>query len=182
LGGGQGGRGQFGGGFPGGAPPFAGQNGGGTNGGFGGPPPGFGGGTGGFGGAPGGGGAGPGGGIFGSPTPGAAVTKLLEQARTGGYRWAAATIGATNGAGFQLASGEPVMAIGGFNGSDPTPTLAQFQKYVHDGKVHYFIASNFGVPGGGRSGTGSTISQWVQANYTSRTVSGVTIYDLSAAK
>ncbi|MEP6623813.1 MAG: glycosyl transferase, partial [Acidimicrobiia bacterium] len=156
------------------------QSGGGQSGG--GPP--------GFGGAPGGGqgltpggasGGGRGAGIFGSPTPGAAITTLLEHARTGGYRWAAATIGATNGAGFQLASGQPVMAVGGFNGSDPTPTLAQFQQYVRDGKVHYFIASNFGVPGGGRSGTGSTISQWVQANYTSRTVSGVTIYDLSTS-
>ncbi len=173
--------GQIGGGFPGGP-----QFGGGTNGGFAGPPPGFNGGQfggrpgGRFGGAP-GGGAGRGGGIFGSPTPGKAVTTLLEHARTGGYRWAAATIGATNGAGFQLASGEPIMAIGGFNGSDPTPTLARFQQYVRAGKVHYFIASNFGVPGGGRSGTGSTISQWVQTNFTSRTVSGVTIYDLSPA-
>ncbi len=173
---------QFGGGTFGGfagAPPQFGPQNGGTNGGFAGPPPQFGGGQ--FGGAPGGGGTGRGAGIFGSPTPGAAITTLLEHARTGGYRWAAATIGATNGAGFQLASGEPVMAIGGFNGSDPTPTLARFQQYVRNGQVHYFIASNFGVPGGGRSGTGSTISEWVQANYTSRTVSGVTIYDLSPA-
>ena len=33
-------------------------------------------------------------------------------------------------AGYQLASGEPIMAMGGFNGSDPTPTLAEFQAYV----------------------------------------------------
>ena len=58
----------------------------------------------------------------------------------------------------------------------------QFQQFVKDGKVHYFISSNFGVPGGGQSGTGTTISAWVQANYTARTVSGVTIYDLSAPK
>ena len=106
----------------------------------------------------------------------------MKKARTGGYRWAAATIGATNGAGFQLTSGQPIMAIGGFNGSDPTPTLAQFKKFVKDEKVHYFISSNFGVPGGGRSGTGSSISAWVQTNYTARTVSGVTMYDLSAPK
>ena len=69
-----------------------------------GPPGGFPGGTAGGTGAGAGGarGATPGGGIFGSPTPGKAVTNLLEHARTGGYRWAAATIGATNGAGFQL--------------------------------------------------------------------------------
>ncbi len=125
---------------------------------------------------------GAGGGIFGSPTPGKAITSLLEHARAGGYRWAAATIGATNGAGFQLASGQPIMAIGGFNGSDATPTLAQFEQYVADGKVHYFISSNFGLPGGGQTGTGTTISQWVQAHFTARTVSGVTLYDLSTPK
>ena len=64
----------------------------------------------------------------------------------------------------------------------PTPTLAQFQRFVKDGKVHYFISSNFGVPGGGQSGTGTTISTWVQAHYRARTVSGVTIYDLSQTK
>ena len=158
-----------------------------------GPPGGFPGGTaGGTGGTPGGGavpggaGGGPtggrGGGIFGSPTPGKAVTTLLEHARTGGYRWAAATIGATNGAGFQLASGQPIMAIGGFNGSDPTPTLAKFKHYVADGKVHYFISSNFGLPGGGQTGTGTTISQWVQSHFAARTVSGVTLYDLAKPK
>ena len=175
-----------GGAFPAGPPP----------GGFtGGPPPGFtggapGGGTGAQGGAAGafaggargGPGGARGGGIFGSPTPGTAVTNLLKRARTGGYRWAAATIGATNGAGFQLASGQPIMAIGGFNGSDPTPTLSRFQQYVSDGKLHYFISSNFGLPGGGRTGTGTTISQWVQSHFTARTVSGVILYDLSNPK
>ena len=39
------------------------------------------------------------------------------------------------------------MAIGGFNGSDPSPTLAQFQEYVADGEIHYFI-------GGGGFGGG----------------------------
>ena len=108
--------------------------------------------------------------VFSSPEPGAAVTKLLRTATSGGYRWAAASVGATNAAGFQLASEASIMAIGGFNGSDPTPTLAEFQRYVRHGDVHYFIASNFGVPGGGQCGTGTTISQWVQANFTSRTV------------
>ena len=54
-----------------------------------------------------------------------------------------------NAAGYQLASDEPVMAIGGFNGTDPAPTLAQFEQYVAEGKIHYFIAS-----GGGGSAVG----------------------------
>ena len=79
------------------------------------------------------------------------------------------------------------MAIGGFNGSDPAPTLAQFQQYVRNGKVHYFIANGrggrgfgggggFGGPGGN---TSSTISTWVSQNFASQTVDGVTIYDLT---
>lgn len=52
------------------------------------------------------------------------VSLLLENAS--GYRWVAATTGSQNAAGYQLASELPVMAIGGFNGSDPAPTLAPF--------------------------------------------------------
>src|SRR5205823_4239060 len=55
---------------------------------------------------------------------------LLLQTDAGDYRWVAATIDANSAAGYELATGEAVMAIGGFNGSDPAPTLAQFQAYV----------------------------------------------------
>ncbi len=77
------------------------------------------------------------------------------------------------------------MAIGGFNGSDPAPTLKEFQQYVADGKVHYFISGGgfgglggAGGPGGG-NGNGTAISSWVSANFESVTVGGVTFYDLS---
>ena len=102
------------------------------------------------------------------------------------YTWVAAAVGSQNASGYQLATGDPVMAIGGFNGSDPSPTLAQFQQYVADGKIHYFIG---GGTGGGRGGTSSAgsnyssqISAWVAATFTSRTVDGVTLYDLSATR
>ena len=35
--------------------------------------------------------------------------------------------------------GKPVMAIGGFNGTDPSPTLAQFEHDVAKHEIHYFI-------------------------------------------
>ena len=82
-----------------------------------------------------------------------ALTKAL-QADAGRYAWAAATVNSNNAAGYQLASGEPVMAIGGFNGTDPAPTLAQFERYVAAGKIHYFIASGGGFGGGGFGGGG----------------------------
>ena len=76
------------------------------------------------------------------------------------------------------------MAIGGFNGSDPSPTLAQFKQYVADGAIHYFIAGGGGFGGGmggssSDSNTSSEISSWVAASFTATTVDGVTVYDLS---
>jgi hypothetical protein len=96
----------------------------------------------------------------------------------------AATVSANNAAGYQLGSGEPVMAIGGFNGTDPAPTLAQFEKYVSQGKVHYFIAGGGRFGGGGGAGGGtsddaSQITSWVEAHFTSETVGGVTVYNLT---
>jgi hypothetical protein len=72
----------------------------------------------------------------------------------------ASTVGANSASGYQLASGQPVMAIGGFNGTDPYPTLAQFEALVAKGEVHYFIpgggglGGGFGGPGGGGLGGG----------------------------
>jgi 4-amino-4-deoxy-L-arabinose transferase-like glycosyltransferase len=89
-------------------------------------------------------------------------------------------VSANQAAGYQLASGEPVMAIGGFNGTDPSPTLAQFQQYVRDGQIHYFIGGGFGGPGAS-GGTASQITGWVEQNFTPITIGGVTVYDLSAS-
>jgi len=88
-------------------------------------------------------------------------------------------VGATNAAGYQLASGEPIMAMGGFNGSDPTPTLAEFQAFVRDGAVRYYLSGRSGIPGGGGGGNQlGAITTWVQQNFTSQVVGGVTLYDL----
>ena len=124
-----------------------------------------------------------GGGLLNGSEPDAELATLLET-DADQYAWVAATVGANQAAGYQLATDEAVMAIGGFNGTDPTPTLAQFQQYVRDGKIHYFIAGGGfggGGVGGGGSGTSSEISSWVTANFTSQTVGGVTLYDLTSA-
>jgi hypothetical protein len=71
------------------------------------------------------------------------------------------------------------MAIGGFNGSDPSPTVAQFEQYVADGKIHYFIGGSIGVQQNGGSGSASDIATWVSQNYTATTVGGTTVYDLT---
>jgi 4-amino-4-deoxy-L-arabinose transferase-like glycosyltransferase len=119
------------------------------------------------------------GGLLDSSTPSATLVKLLRT-NASRYRWVAAIVGANSAAGVQLATDEPVMAIGGFNGTDPAPTLAQFRAYVAAGKVHYFLGGGrSGFVGGGR-GTSGTIASWVEQTFRPTTVGGVTVYDLTA--
>jgi hypothetical protein len=117
------------------------------------------------------------GGLGGSTQVSGALTALLRDGAAG-YRWAAATVSSNSAAPLQLASGEPVMAIGGFNGTDPAPTLAQFQRYVADHEIHYFIGANSNSFGGG-SGAAAQITAWVAAHFTAKTVGGMTVYDLT---
>ena len=124
------------------------------------------------------GGPGGAGGILSASTPSAALTAALQE-DSGRYRWVAAAVSANQAAGYQLASGDAVMAIGGFNGTDPAPTLAEFQTYAATGQIHYFIAGG-GAGGGGGTATASAITSWVEANFSSQTVGGVTLYDLTS--
>ncbi|MER8000767.1 glycosyltransferase family 39 protein [Streptomyces sp. NPDC095613] len=128
------------------------------------------------------GGAGGIGGLLNGPNVSSEVEAALEE-NASDYTWAAAAIGSQNAAGYQLATEKPVMAIGGFNGSDPSPTLAQFKKYVAEGKIHYFLSGGgFGGGPGGGDGTSSQISSWVEATYKKVTVDGTTLYDLTEKK
>ncbi|WP_322767137.1 glycosyltransferase family 39 protein [Frankia sp. Cr1] len=115
---------------------------------------------------------------FGGQTANAELVSLVQKTTS---TWAAATVGSQSAAPLELASGKAVMSIGGFNGSDGTPTLAAFQAYVSAGKIHYFIAGSGGAGMGGpnSNGTGSDIATWVEAHFTSTTVGGQTVYDLT---
>jgi hypothetical protein len=121
-------------------------------------------------------GFGGGGGLGGNTQVSSALTALLT-AGSAGYTWAAATVGSESAAPLQLAAGRPVLAIGGFNGTDPAPTLAEFERLVSEHKIHYFVGQNRSSFGGG-SGAAAEITSWVEAHFTARTVGGVTVYDL----
>ncbi|WP_044362678.1 ArnT family glycosyltransferase [Streptomyces natalensis] len=133
-----------------------------------------------------------------------AQAKALVAKDADRYTWAAAAVGSQNAASYQLATQKPVMAIGGFNGSDPSPTLAQFKRDVADGKIHYFIAggrdgfggkqgpgskqgpaSKQGPGGNGRNGQrngngrSSKITSWIEKTFKKVTVGGATFYDLT---
>jgi hypothetical protein len=73
--------------------------------------------------------------------------------------------------------------MGGLTGSDPAPTLAQFQDLVAAGKLRFVVLGGGGGPGRGNS----EITTWVQANgalvdaSAYGGASGGQLYDLAAA-
>jgi 4-amino-4-deoxy-L-arabinose transferase-like glycosyltransferase len=145
--------------------------------------------TGGFG----GGGQGDGGGRLGgaSTTTDASLVNYLE-ANQGDATYLVAAFSSRSSSSIIIASGQPVVTIGGFNGADPAPTLAQFQQLVSSGQLRFVLISGNtgGGPGGGggSSGSGTSISTWVTQHgsavdasaYGGSTGSG-TLYDLSNA-
>jgi hypothetical protein len=106
-------------------------------------------------------------------------SELQELLKSTDTRWAAATVTSMSASGLELATGTSIMAIGGFTGSDNSPTLEQFKTYVADGEISYFYGGGRGGGPGGDSGSGAEITAWVEANFTAKTVGGTTVYDLS---
>lgn len=60
-----------------------------------------------------------------------------------------------------LESGQPVISMGGWSGSDNAMTLAKLKSLVKSGKLHYIIVSS-----DGGQGTNSEIATWVKAHGT----------------
>jgi 4-amino-4-deoxy-L-arabinose transferase-like glycosyltransferase len=113
---------------------------------------------------------------------------LLEATDT---PWSAAIDRSTSAAGLELATGTAVMAIGGFSGTDPAPTLQQFQDDVARHRISYYLAprgSSHGAVAEDENGEDisarphSDILRWVRGHFHSTTIGGVTAYDLFAPK
>jgi 4-amino-4-deoxy-L-arabinose transferase-like glycosyltransferase len=167
-------------------------------------------GGGGFGGGPGGGGAGGGGRMpagarpTGAPPSGAGssaragggmggggmagrasistdVIQYLE-ANQGSAKYLVAATGSHTTASAIIATGRPVVTIGGFGGTDPAPTVTQLAKMVADGELKYVLVSTNG--GGGPGGGGSSaLTTWVKAHgkaVTAVTSTSGTLYRVSA--
>ncbi|MCP9274670.1 ArnT family glycosyltransferase [Mycolicibacterium arenosum] len=94
--------------------------------------------------------------------------------------WSAAIDRSANAASLELATGTSVMAIGGFTGTDPTPTLQQFQSDVAAHRVGYYVSSvQSGHEPGWNGRTHADIARWVAATFPARHVGKATVYDLS---
>lgn len=119
--------------------------------------------------------------FLGAPEPAPELTALLT-ADAARYTWPAAVVGSNNAAGYQLAAGVPVMAVGGFNGTDPAPSLDEFGRLVAAGHIHYFIESRIMATSRadhGGSDAAVDIADWVVRNFAPRNVGGTVIYDLT---
>jgi 4-amino-4-deoxy-L-arabinose transferase-like glycosyltransferase len=121
------------------------------------------------------------GGLGGASTVATALSKALASDASN-YRWAAATTSDNYASSLELATGEPVMALGGYNGTDDAITLAAFKKLIADGKVHYYVADRQGFIGSTAANTSTAyaIQQWVTTTFTAKIIGGTTVYDLNA--
>lgn len=95
------------------------------------------------------------------------------------YSWVAAAVGSGRASAYQLASQDPVLQLGGFNGAGPFPTLAQFRGYVAAGRIHYFVGQ--GHIDGARTGLSDSaqIQSWVETSFHATLVDGLQVYDLT---
>jgi 4-amino-4-deoxy-L-arabinose transferase-like glycosyltransferase len=116
---------------------------------------------------PGGGGptAGGPGGSGGLDAASASLIVYLE-AHQGAATYLFATPSAQTAAPCIIATGRPVMTLGGFSGADPILTLDQLRALIRDGQVRYFLVAGGGLGGPGGGSANSQLIQWVVAHGT----------------
>ena len=128
------------------------------------------------------------GGGFGGPGGGGgsvsdSLVSYLE-AHQGSAKYLVAANGSMTTAPIIIKTGKAVVTIGGFNGADPAPTVAQLRQLVADGELRYVLVSGDGAGGGpGRGGTSQALTTWVEQHGTAVTgvsTNGATLYRVSA--
>jgi 4-amino-4-deoxy-L-arabinose transferase-like glycosyltransferase len=130
-----------------------------------------------------GGGTAPSGGFRGGGGRGGSVDQATLDylvANRGTATWLVAAVSAGSASSIQLATGQPVMAMGGFSGSDPTPTLAELKAYISSGQLRFVMLGGGGGPGGGNAGVAAERNAWIVANCPVVDLgdgTGTTIYD-----
>lgn len=98
---------------------------------------------------------------------------------TSGCTWAAATYASQTAARLQLESGRAVMPLGGFSGSDPSPTLERFKAQVDAGEICYFIQQEAFLEVQSSDTESTAISRWVKENFSSKVLDNTTMYRLT---
>jgi 4-amino-4-deoxy-L-arabinose transferase-like glycosyltransferase len=102
--------------------------------------------------------AGVGQGVRGSSNADAALIKYLEAHRDGA-KYLVAVVSSNEADTIILETNQPVMALGGFSGSDPILTTAQLAALVKSGAVRFFLLNGSG--GGPGGGSQSALITWI---------------------
>lgn len=110
--------------------------------------------------------------------PEAEVVDVL--AGTSGCTWAAASYASQTAARLQLESGRPVMPIGGFAGSDPSPSLDDFKAKVAEGQICYLVQQETFLEVQTSDSNVTAISTWVQSNFRPEKIGTTTLFRLRA--
>lgn len=85
-----------------------------------------------------------------------------------GATWLLAVSSSQSAAQLIMSSGEPVISMWGWSGSDQAMTLAKLKELVKAGKLHYIQLGSGGMGGGpgGDSSLSTEVTEWVQKNGT----------------
>lgn len=110
-------------------------------------------------------------------TPDPKVVETL--ASTSDCTWAAATYASQTAARLQLESSRAVMPLGGFSGSDPTPTLESFKEKVGAGEICFFIQQEAFLEVQATDSESTAISSWVEENFSSEVLDNTTVFRLT---
>jgi 4-amino-4-deoxy-L-arabinose transferase-like glycosyltransferase len=107
---------------------------------------------------------------MGNPFPGTgdSTSPLAEYllSHRNGETWIVAVSSSMGeGANLIIKTGEPVMSLGGFSGSDQILTVDSLKDLIDKGKIRYFLGSESGG-GGGMGGGNSGIFTWVSGHCT----------------
>jgi 4-amino-4-deoxy-L-arabinose transferase-like glycosyltransferase len=105
------------------------------------------------------------------------VTARLR-ATPASVEWPSAMVGSETAANYQLDTGRSVMPIGGFDGTDPFPTLKEFQAMVDEGKVASFVIQALPPLTLEGRGESAKIVEWVRTNFPAEQIESAQYYDL----
>jgi 4-amino-4-deoxy-L-arabinose transferase-like glycosyltransferase len=110
-----------------------------------------------------------GGGGMGGGMGGDASSELISYLKKhqDGATWLLAVSSSQSAAQLIMSSGEPVISMWGWSGSDQAMTLARLKELVKAGKLHYIqLGGGMGGGPGGGSSLSTEVTEWVQKNGT----------------
>ena len=110
------------------------------------------------------------GGGFGGPGGGAANSELISYLKKhrDGAKWLLAVSSSQSAAQLIVNTGQPVISMWGWTGTDKAMTVAKLRELVKKGELHYIQLGGGmgGGPGGGGAGVSSEVTTWVQKHGT----------------